>query len=358
MSQPNSGAVRGPPGNGLSTLGTMLIAALAIAALGRVLWLADLGRAVALVRGVGPAALLVLAPTGVVFLCHALAWRRILRGQGHEVPLATLFTVIVRKEAILSTFPGGTAVAETAVPVMLAQRSAVPLPDAVASTVVKKGLTLTANGAVLIVGGALGAALGSIAWVLGLAGLGLFAVGALGLTLLGSGRAAGLLLTVARRVPSRRAGRWLDARAASVAATDQALRATLSRSRRAGLWGPGATLVAGWLVEGLDTALALALLGAPLLIQEAVALESGASLVRSLAIGLPSGLGAQDAAYAELFARAGVLDAATIAVAFVVLKRAKELCWVAAGWLLFGLDAARPRRGGPTRLVALASPPP
>jgi uncharacterized membrane protein YbhN (UPF0104 family) len=49
---------------------------------------------------------------------------------------------------------------------------------------------------------------------------------------------------------------------------------------------------------------------------------------------VPAGLGVQDLGYVAFLHASGVPEAAALGAAFVVLKRAKELAWVAAGWTI------------------------
>jgi len=57
---------------------------------------------------------------------------------------------------------------------------------------------------------------------------------------------------------------------------------------------------------------------------------------------LPGGLGAQDASYYGLLALYGVPNP-EVAAAFVILKRSKELFWIALGYLLLLWLPARVR---------------
>jgi len=68
---------------------------------------------------------------------------------------------------------------------------------------------------------------------------------------------------------------------------------------------------------------------------EVLAFEVVISLLRSVAFVVPSGLGVQDAGYVAFFGALGIPDAATLGVAFVLVKRAKEAFWIAVGFLLF-----------------------
>jgi uncharacterized membrane protein YbhN (UPF0104 family) len=83
-----------------------------------------------------------------------------------------------------------------------------------------------------------------------------------------------------------------------------------------------------------------------------MAIETGVSLLRSIANIAPAGLGVQEAGYATLLTGAGV--GVDTAAAFVLLKRCKELFWIAGGYaLLAGMrrsEASRPYDAGALRL--------
>ena len=114
--------------------------------------------------------------------------------------------------------------------------------------------------------------------------------------------------------------------------------AKLGGSRRA-TWSASAAFFGCWLLESADTALLLRLLGAPTDVAMAVGAEVGISLVRAIGNVAPASLGLQDAGYATLLPAMGVsLD---LAAAFVVMKRAKELLWIGAGYVWLGFLRSR-----------------
>jgi uncharacterized membrane protein YbhN (UPF0104 family) len=131
------------------------------------------------------------------------------------------------------------------------------------------------------------------------------------------------------RVPVVRFRRWLDGQRAPFAATDSGL-AALGRAPFARLGALGA-LVAAWTVESFETWLLLHLLGADVRFAHAIAIEACVVLLRNAAFFVPSGLGVQDAGYLSFLDAVGAPPAT--GPAFVILKRAKELVWIAIGYL-------------------------
>jgi uncharacterized membrane protein YbhN (UPF0104 family) len=114
-------------------------------------------------------------------------------------------------------------------------------------------------------------------------------------------------------------------------------------ARSATRWATAAFCVC-WLTEALETALLLWMLGGAFDLRVALAVETGASLVRSIGNVAPAGLGMQEAGYATLLTATGTgVDSAA---AFVLLKRCKELLWIGAGYGLLVLQrpAERCRR--------------
>jgi uncharacterized membrane protein YbhN (UPF0104 family) len=84
-----------------------------------------------------------------------------------------------------------------------------------------------------------------------------------------------------------------------------------------------------------------------------MALEVGLTLVRSMGNVAPAGLGIQEAGYATLLTATGLSVETT--AAFVLLKRGKELVWIAIGYgLLAGMGRNEVARGIAHRALAKA----
>jgi uncharacterized membrane protein YbhN (UPF0104 family) len=112
---------------------------------------------------------------------------------------------------------------------------------------------------------------------------------------------------------------------------------------RAITWLAALSFFGGWLGEALDTAVIVRLVGGPFDFAFAMAAEVGISLLRSVGNVAPAGLGVQDAGYATLFPALGLPIETT--AAFVLLKRGKELVWIAAGYALLAM-LRQPRTAG------------
>ncbi len=332
--------VAAPPGLARRALrlGGYAVAGLALV---RLFWTIDLEGVGALLRGVGPYAPLALLPFGLQVVLESGSWRLLLARLGHPVGWRQSLRVTVGAEAVRLCFPGGTAVADGLRPLLFWRHAKVPLSDGASALAVRKLCHLATQGVYLALGVALGSALLQ-RWAKELGGFGralpilsLLLPAALTATaiLLGLLLFHGSLATRAERLLTRvtrgRLAALLEARRASYAKLDERLRVLLGRHAAALLWN-GATALAGWLLEAVETFFLLSLLGAPLGWGEALALEASLSVVRVLAFAVPGGLGVQDLTYHALLQGVAGEPAA---VSFVLLKRARDVFWVAVGLL-------------------------
>ena len=278
----------------------------------------------------------------------------LLRALGNSVTLSQVLAVRLASEALHSSIPAGFVASETASALLLERRADVPLRDGVVATIARKWLVMRAHVAYILLGAAVGfpalTALSrrvvgndALAWsVCASAVVPLLGSWAIGAGLLGRSAFERLRSLVAR-LPFRRISRWLEAHRTETTATDaQAarLRRDVAASTRA-----TALFFASWCAEALESAVLARLIGIDTGLSGIIAAEAAQSLVRSLAVAAPSGLGVVDLGYATVLPMLGA-DAPS-AAAFVLLKRAKELAWMAIGYvLLFAI-----RRRGPAVAV-------
>ncbi|MCA9675498.1 MAG: flippase-like domain-containing protein [Kofleriaceae bacterium] len=325
-----------------------------VAAFAFVLSRVDLGGATALLRAGGPLLLLALIPYAAQIGLDALAWRTLLGALERRVRWRRLFAIRLATEAVLMSVPGGSVVGETLKPYLLHRTDAVPAADTVASIGAKKCLLVFAQVAYLTVAlavgwGALAAHSRAIVGGDGLPWIVVAAIAALivvGLVLSATFLAGAIGERVHRlllRVPSARFRGWIAARRDAFAATDASFRA-LGAAPRRHLGAAFAALFAAWLVEAAETWLLLRLLGLALPLDHVLIMEASVVFVRNVAFFVPAGLGVQDAGYVAFLQAFGAGAGGAAAGAFVILKRAKELLWVAVGYLtLFVLQARDPR---------------
>jgi uncharacterized membrane protein YbhN (UPF0104 family) len=285
----------------------------------------------------GVRALLVPVPTFFILLSDTIAWRATFEHPS-RFPLAPLWRVRAAVDAVTGSVPGGLAVGESIRVLLLGRRFKVPMTEAASNAVVSKLVMAASQGLFLMVGVATASLLPRT-----LSGSGVLAEVAAALAF--SGVMGGALLAVSRgRLFTRLlAGmqklggpRWqakLVRFDEPIARLDRAF-ATLARVPRRQLVLALAMFFVGWMCLGLEGWLILRLLDARVSVSTAISVEAIASMVRIGFFFLPGGLGAQEASYYELLRLYGVPNAEAVAAAFVITKRAKEIIWIALGYLL------------------------
>ena len=317
------------------TIGLSLLARLAMQADAAATWRA--------VGSAGPLVAAGLLPFAISLAVDAYGTVLLLRGLGHTATLWQVLPVRIASEALHISMPLGVVAADTATAALLEARCDVPVRDGLVASLARRWLVMRAHGAYIFAGAVVGfptlAALSpgllgrpGLPWVVLASCLVPLAISAaVAASFLGRTTFARLHATLGR-VPSQRLARWLQTRRHEAAATD--LQAT--RLRAAGSATTPATLafLGCWCLEAVESALLLHLVGAEVTLPAVFAIEAGLSLVRSAAVIAPSGLGIVDLGYGAVLPALGA-DAGAVP-AFVLLKRAKELLWVLAGYSVIG----------------------
>jgi uncharacterized membrane protein YbhN (UPF0104 family) len=342
-------------------------AAVVLAVAGTLLWRAfanvDVHEAGRAIVAIGPLAPLLLVPFALAMALDALGVRRLLAAGGRAAPFGRLLAIRIGTEALHLSTPAGFAVADAAAARLLDTQCAVPLGEGVTVAVARRWLVMRAHFGYIVLGAALGwATLAAVSmrlfgvralpWaILASAFVPLAMSTALGASIRG-GRLVALFSSAASRVPWA----WLRDRAERAASGAGSVHACMARigAARAAAWTATAAFFGCWLLESCDTAIVLRLLGAPPAFALAIAVEVGISLLKAVGNVAPAGLGVQDAGYAALLPAMGV--SAETAAAFVVVKRAKEVVWIAVGYGLLALHrrpVAMPVRFAPAWRSAL-----
>ncbi|MBZ4416200.1 lysylphosphatidylglycerol synthase transmembrane domain-containing protein [Myxococcus sp. RHSTA-1-4] len=307
---------------------------------------ADLGRAWAEVARLGPVVLLAFVPYGVSLALDGHAWSRLLAAMGRRAEAWKLFCLRAGAESLALSLPAGALLAETMKPVLLRSRCGVPLSEGVSVIAVRKVLILLGHGLYLAVGLALGASFlsrssarapggGVLPWAVAGVAVVLACV-ALGSGWVMAGGLAGRLGRWLLRLPHAAVRGWVERRRVDLDRADGALGRVLVPGR---LVAPALLYLGMWLAESVEAYLLLRLLGFDVTFGDAVALEAVMSVLRALVFFIPAGLGVQDAGYAAFLAGPGGPDALHAVAAFVLLKRARELCWMGVGYVLLVLQA-------------------
>lgn len=295
-------------------------------------------------RSVGPAAPLVFVPFFGAMVLDSAGMCLLLRALGRPVSLRELLPIRIGAEALHVTTPAGFLVADSATATLLQGRCGVPLSEGAVLAIARKWLVMRGHAAYILSGAVLGA--GTLLTVSHRCGAGPWlpvGVGALALVplLLSRGIGAGFrgepALARLQQIVARAPWGWLRRRTASWRDGAAALDERFCRVGAAThlTWAATIAFLGCWLLESVETAVVLWFVGAPLDWTFALAAEVGISLVRSVSNVAPAGLGVQDAGYATLLPAMGL--SADSAAAFVLVKRGKELAWIAAGYALLAI---------------------
>lgn len=304
----------------------------------------DLARVSRVLSDVSPFALLALLAFPASIAADALAWTRLLGRLKETVPFGKAFLVRLASEAVGNAVPLAGLASETAGPALLASTTGTPLTAAVASSAAKRWLIARSHATYVLLCVAAGLLVPSarhagapVAVCLGVAFV--LASGSIATQLLaGKAKVASRVLRALRGLPGVR--RFF--REAEHGESFETVDRHLTELASAVTFDAWALVVLAWIFEGTETYLLLRAVGLDVTWLDAVSLDGVLTALRSAAFVVPSGLGVQDAGFAYFLG-----DAAGSSVgAFLVLKRGKELFYIALGLTLyFVLQGATSRSG-------------
>jgi hypothetical protein len=335
----------GKPGRIALTIAGAAVAALL---LGRLFSQANPSAVVAAAAHAGPMIVLSVAPFAVGMTFDAIGLLVLVRALGHRVGFWHVLPVRLASEALHISMPAGFLASDAAHAVLLEGNTGVPSRDGLVASIARKWLVMRSHVFYIVIGAVFGfAALSRLSvglfgrpglpWIVAASSIVPLALSAaIGASLLGRSTFS-RLHTVLTRLPFPRFAQWVESRRHEAVSTDAQI-ARLRGARAATLIAT-ASFFGCWCLESLESALLLRLVGAEVPLGAVFAIEAGLSLVRSAAILAPSGLGVVDLGYATVLPVLGA-DAGA-APAFVILKRAKEVVWVAIGYAILGVLRAR-----------------
>ncbi len=304
----------------------------------------ELEKVFGLIGQIGMPMVLVLLPYLCIGIFDSLAWKITIESVSQKVPYLRLLYIRLCTEAMLMSLPGGAAIAEAAKPYMLKRNVGMAVPEAIAIVAVKKGLLGVAHGVYLALSAAVGFSalqlvseeiigIRGLEWLAWLAAMLMFAVfgGATLLFLYGgiSQRIHQLLMAI----PLERLRNWLLDKEKHFVETDAHFEQFHNIKRQKILLAIF-MFFTGWMFETVDSMLILTLLGVKLPFSAMMPMETTMSLIRAILFILPAGLGVQDYGYVLFLKSFGVPDAESVGVAFVLIKRSKELIWIVIGYIL------------------------
>ncbi len=281
----------------------LLLFAAGAALLTRAFWGVDWAGTWHVLSRTGAIVVVVLVPFGVSMLLDTSAVLLVARGASLELPAPGALLVRVVSEALHFGAPGGVVASEAAAIAMYSKRCGLAPAGAMVLGARRKQLVMRAHSVYLVLGGCLGAptlaTLGAPPW----------------------------LVIASAAIPL--ATSFIVGRAVRVKWRESFERVT--RARRTAALGTFMFLAA-WFVEAAETAIVMHVVGFSLSMRAALAIECAISLARSAVAFVPGGLGVQDLGYTTAFTALGV--AHENAVAFALLKRAKEIVWIAIGFVV------------------------
>jgi len=294
---------------------------------------------------------LILLPSVFVLLLDVLGWRQCMNTT-QFISLRTLLAIRISTDALMNTLPGGVAVAEPMRIVMLNRRLDMPLPEAASATILSK-MNIAIAQMLFVLLGVVFALLHSgqhqgLTEVLNHAG-GWMTVVPVAVVVLGilalpySGPRFTQVLGILRRIPLRALQHRIANAEPTLADIDRYIRG-FGRGNHGRFVTTIILFFWGWVLMALETWLILNILGADISISQALVFEGLASIVKLMFFFLPSGIGAQDVSFVAMLFAFGIPDAGAVAVAFMLLRRGKELFWVISGLGLLAYQRLRPLR--------------
>ncbi|MBC8044043.1 MAG: flippase-like domain-containing protein [Rhizobacter sp.] len=313
----------------------------------------DVAKTFALILQLGWLLPLIIIPYGIFIVLDTFGWQAIFPVLERRTTFFKLMLVRFATEAILFSIPAGVALAESVKLFLLKKQFGIPIPEGVAGVIARKclhGITQSIYVVLSVVLGFMVLQANSIkligvphiAWIVLVVALGMLGIFA-GITLLFfSGTAAERLHRLLMKIPIESVRKAVLSREEKFHEADRFLGEvkTLPKSR---FILSTALLLAAWTMESVETYFILRLLGVELGFIDVMSFEATISLLKSVFFILPAGLGVQDLGYVTSLYAFGVPDAANVGAAFVVLKRTKELFWIAVGYGLLWMMGVRSR---------------
>lgn len=292
---------------------------------------ADLRSMLAAIQKMGWLAPLLLLPYFFVYLIDCLAWRFSFPSNP-PIPFRTLFQIRWAGESLNNIVPSAYIGGE-ALKVLMLQRYAVPATTATTSAVVSKTaqtvaqvlfIAIAALIFVKIAGHHPGLKTGML--VIGLSSIlvvvALFWIQHRGLM--------SLLSHLARliRLPIERLG----AHRHKIEEVDRAILG-FYRHHSDRFLASASCYFGGWMLDTVEIWLASHLLGLPINWWQALCIEAFTGVAKALGMWVPGSLGVQESSIVLLGRLAGLPD--TLSFTYALLRRGRELVFVAIGWLIF-----------------------
>ena len=283
--------------------------------------------------------LIVWFPFALIVALDTLGWRFAFRRD--LASFSTLFTVRMAGEAFNTITPTASMGGEPVKAYLL--RPQVPLDEGLASVVVAKTTVSLSQGLFLVAGIALALtslppASSLLRGMIWLAAAGAVALGAFVLLQQRGLFGGGLRLLRGLGLS------WGDQQEEGVRRLDRELSA-FYRGHPGRLTLSLLFHFVGWVLGSLEVFLILHFMGTPVSLTTALIIEAFATAIKSAAFLIPAGVGALEGGTMAVFAAFGL--GAGVGLSMTLVRRFRELAWVAAGLVVLSLFRATPRSALP-----------
>jgi len=288
-------------------------------------------------------AAIIILPISFATLCDTFGWWLCLPEQKKRISLHELFLIRVATDALSNSLPAGVAVAEPMRPALLRKQFGIRLTDGIAASIIVKVNIAVAQGIYILFGLLLvfmsyyetiqdhGILDGTRSYLVVAAVVGGLVVG---LLLIFNGSRLTQLFNVFDRVKIPQWQSFIERLKPHIAEMDTYVEGFARKNRRHMITSLIVFFMA-WMFIALESFVILSLLGSDVTFTQAIVLESTASVIRIAFFFLPAGIGAQEVGFVTLLTAFGFPDPITLSAAYILVKRAKEVCWVLFGYGLF-----------------------
>ncbi|MGO9480183.1 MAG: lysylphosphatidylglycerol synthase transmembrane domain-containing protein [Candidatus Kryptoniota bacterium] len=261
-------------------------------------------------------------------------------------------------DALLNSLPGGVVAGEALRPIWLRRACSVPIEESIAACLMAKINMAAAEGlflAVVIVLVTFAGPWHGFAAVLSIKTfipvIIVFMLVFAGVGYVYSGPRVTQLMSLLKRIRWSRLKDFLLRHESSVFRIDATILRFARQGRRV-VFSSLAAFVVGWILLGFESFVILRILGQNVSVGQGFLMEGTASLLRIAFFFIPSGFGAVEAAYVSLIASFGAADPASVALAFIAIKRSQEVIWMAWGYTALLISRRWKSANSPARRIA------
>ncbi len=278
-------------------------------------------------------------PTLLIFyfigtLFDTLAWQMLLRPSGRSLPFLRLLLIHIAGESYYRFLPAGVVVGESVKVFMVKKYSLLTTPEIISSLMMRKFLMgiaqalyigLAVMSGIVLYSNGINGTLASIGLALSVVLLFLF--GMMGY-FFAKGELGKALFSALIRIPVPCVKLFLQKNRMSFLDTDSVIKESIIRYRRESIIA-GILFLLGWSTELIETLAILLSVNAFVTFGSVMVFEPIVSFLRSVVFFIPAGLGIIELGYYSSLQTVSTVG--TVAAAFILIKRAKEVFWIVIG---------------------------